>query len=94
MGKLILNSFNKQALQFEESRFAAMAILIIFQSCMGSIAAMYALINHDYISLSISVIVTMASNAAFIALSPAKWCLGIVYTSVISSIILIVINLI
>ncbi len=94
MGKLILSSFNKQALQFEESRFAAMAILIIFQSCMGSIAAMYALINHDYISLTISVIVTMASNAAFIALSPAKWCLGIVYGSVATSIVLIIVNLI
>jgi len=94
MGKLILNSFKQQALQFEESRFAAMAILIIFQSCMGSIAAMYSLMNHDYVSLSISVIVTMASNAAFIALSPAKWCLGIVYTSVATSIVLIIINLI
>lgn len=85
--------FEKQARQFEESRFGAMALMMTAQSCWGSIAAMYALQADNILLLAICAAVTMASNSAFIAQSPAKWCLGIFYTSIITNLIILLITL-
>jgi hypothetical protein len=86
-----LTWFDKQAIRFEEGRFALMTIFLTAQSCWGSIAAMYALKANNNLLLIICAAVTMASNSAFIAQSPAKWCLGILYTSlIVNSIILII----
>ncbi len=85
------NWFEKQAKQFESGRFAWMTIMMTAQSCWGSIAAMYAIKFDHIVLLIITAIVTMSSNAAFIAQSPAKWCLGIFYTSVIVNLIIFLI---
>ena len=85
--------FDKQARQFEESRFGAMALMMTAQSCWGSIAAMYALQADNILLLAICAAVTMASNSAFIAQSPAKWCLGIFHTSIIANLIILLITL-
>ncbi|MBL0280702.1 MAG: hypothetical protein IPQ11_10280 [Bacteroidetes bacterium] len=34
-----------------------------------------------------------ASNSAFIAQSPAKWCLGIFYTSVIANLVILLLTI-
>jgi hypothetical protein len=85
------NWLEQQAKQFEAGRFGWMTIMMTAQSCWGSIAAMYALKFDHIVLLIITAIVTMASNAAFIAQSPAKWCLGIFYTSVIANLIVFLI---
>jgi len=87
-----LNWFDRQALQFEESRFAAMTILLTLQSCIGSIAVMFALQHDAVVQLCLSAAVTMGANSLFIAQGPAKWCLGSFYISIIVNLIIIFFN--
>lgn len=81
------NWFEKQANKFEAGRFAWMTIMMTAQSCWGSVAAMYAIKFDNVLMLIITAMVTMMSNAAFIAQSPAKWCIGLFYASVIVNLI-------
>jgi len=74
--------FDKQAADFEISRFGAMTLMMTLQSCLGSIAAMYSLVTNSFIALAIVAIVTMTSNAAFISQVSAKWCLRLFYLSI------------
>lgn len=85
--------FDKQAVLFEERRFGAMALMMTAQSCWGSVVAMYALKADNIVFLAICTALTMASNATFIAQSPAKWCLSIFYISVITNLLLLLITL-
>ncbi len=80
---LHLSWLDKQAIRFEEARFALMTILMTAQSCLGSIAAMFALEQDNTVLLALSAAVTMGSNSAFIAQAPGKWCLVIFYLSVL-----------
>jgi hypothetical protein len=84
--------FDKQAIQFEESRFAAMTILLTAQSCIGSIAVFFSMQHEMIIQLCLSAAVTMGANSMFIAQAPAKWCLGFFYTSVVLNLLIIIIN--
>jgi len=86
--------FSNQAAKFEESRYGAMALMLTFQSCLGSAAAMYALKMDSYLLLSFCAVSTMGSNAALIALAPPKWCLAAFYSSVSISLIVIFLNFI
>lgn len=79
------NWFDRQANSFETSRFGAMAVLMTAQSCLGSVAAMFALKIDSYELLTICAVVTMASNSLFIAQSTAKWCLATFYISVVAN---------
>lgn len=88
------NWFNNQALKFEESRFGAMALMMTFQSCLGSAGAMFAMKQENYVLLSFCAVVTMASNAAFISLAPPKWCLTVFYSSIIINTLVIIISLV
>ncbi|PHR46940.1 MAG: hypothetical protein COA32_08420 [Fluviicola sp.] len=83
--------FDKQAADFEISRFGAMTLMITFQSCLGSVAAMYALENGNTFILATVAVVTMASNAMFIAQAEAKHCLFTFYLSVIVNLIILII---
>jgi hypothetical protein len=85
--------FNQQATNFEHSRFGAMTVMMTAQSCLGSIAAMMALMQDNYGVLMLITTFTTASNSAFIAQSPAKWCLGLFYSSVAVSALSILILL-
>lgn len=91
--KALSGTLSRYVVSFEEDRFAAMTILITFQSCLGSVAAYYALVNDAFVGLYVAAVVTMAANSAFIAQAPAKWCLAIFYTSVIANALVILMNL-
>jgi hypothetical protein len=72
-----------QAAKFERSRFAWMAMLLTIQSCWGSITCASILQNHSSdVSLATCAMLSMGSNALFIALAPPKWCLAGFYLSV------------
>jgi hypothetical protein len=77
------NWFQKQAIQFDQSRFGVMTILITIQSCLGSIAASYAIKEDELFVGTICTAITMASNAAFISQISAKLCLAIFYAGVL-----------
>ena len=85
--------FDKQSQSFEVNRFGAMALMMTAQSCWGSVAAIYALKADNIVLLVVCAAVTMASNSAFIAQSPAKWCLGIFYTSVIANLVILLLTI-
>lgn len=87
------NWFDRQAEQYEQSRFGAMTIMMTAQSCLGAIAVMFSLEVNNYFMMGLSAATTMGSNSAFISLAPAKWCLAIFYVSVITNLLLIFINL-
>ena len=91
--ELTNNWFDKQAQSFEVNRFGAMALMMTAQSCWGSVAAIYALKADNIVLLVVCAAVTMASNSAFIAQSPAKWCLVIFYTSVVANLIILLLTI-
>lgn len=84
--------FNDYLEFFEKNRFGAMTLMMTFQSCFGSIAAMYTFITNNMVQLALIAVVTMASNAAFIAQASAKWCLSIFAVSVLTNLLLIILN--
>jgi hypothetical protein len=71
-----------------------MTVFLTAQSCWGSIAAMLSLQVNNYVALGICAAVTMASNAAFISQSPAKWCLSLLYLSGIANLLIILYHII
>ncbi len=86
--------FNRQAGQFEQTRFGMMAIYITIQSCLGAIAAMFVLQNDANIFfVAAAAALAMAGNAVFIAQGSAKLCLAMFYLNVIANTILILANL-
>mgnify|MGYP006081223439 FL=1 len=87
----LIMAYQEQLILFEQYRFGAMSVMIVFQSCLGSIAAMCSLKPQNLILLSICSILTMATNSALITQSPAKWCLGIFYVGVLANILIIVV---
>lgn len=89
-----VNWYEKQATWFEKSRFGAMTLMMTFLSCYGSIGAMYSIMNHFYPGLILAAIVTMASNAAFIAQISPKLCLGFFYLGLVINTFIIIANLI
>jgi hypothetical protein len=84
----------KQEEWFEHSRFGAMTLMITFQSCLGSVAAMYALKLDNVVILAIVAALTMASNSMFIAQAEAKYCLITFYSSIIINSLLLVLTLV
>jgi hypothetical protein len=86
--------FAKQAAAFETSRFGWMALMIMVQSCVGSIACMYILRSgaSDLI-LAACAAITMGANAALIAQAPGKACLAAFYISVIANTAFILLNI-
>lgn len=85
---------DRQAEKFEQSRFGAMTLMMTAQSCWASVAAMFALKVDNIILLALCAAFTMASNAAFIAQSPAKWCLTIFYVSIVANLLILIASLI
>ncbi|MCA1762164.1 MAG: hypothetical protein ABR574_04435 [Cryomorphaceae bacterium] len=78
---------------FEGNRFGAMTVMLTFQSCLGSVAAYYATMNNAELAVILAASVTMSSNAAFIAQSPAAWCVRIFIISLIANISIIALNI-
>jgi len=91
---VLVNWFNHQADKFEAARFWWMALYIIIQSCLSSIAAAFILQNHaDIWMLCSCAAMAMASNAVFIAQGDKKWCLAVFYLSLIVNTVFILVNL-
>ena len=84
----------KQEEWFEHSRFGAMTLMITFQSCLGSVAAMYALKLDNVVILATVAALTMASNAMFIAQAGARYCLITFYASIIINSLFLVLTLV
>jgi hypothetical protein len=85
--------FAKQAEALETNRFGWMALMIMVQSCIGSIACMYILRNDaGDLMLAACAAVTMGSNATLIAQANAKLCLAVFYLSIVVNTILIAVN--
>lgn len=86
--------FNKQAENFEKSRFGWMAMYITAQSCLGSIASLYILQNNaSDVFLVLCAVITMVCNAIFIAQGPGKWCIASFYLSVFANSLFIINNI-
>lgn len=80
---------DKQAAAFEFNRFALMAILITFQSCLGSVTAMLSLQQDNYFTLAVIAAATMGANAVFIAQGSAKMCLIFFYATLVINLVLL-----
>ena|SRR6218665_2095605 len=91
---LLKTWFERNVELFEKSRFGMMTILITLQSCLGSVAAMYSLVNTNYVLLGVCAFITMAANAAFIAQTTSAWCLRFFYACIITNASIIILNLI
>ena len=90
---LISKGFNKQADHFEATRFGMMAMYIVIQSCLASIACMYVLqANASIWQLCTCASLAMASNAVFIAQGSSKMCMATFYLSLVVNSILILMN--
>ncbi|MDF2448088.1 MAG: hypothetical protein K0R26_592 [Bacteroidota bacterium] len=86
--------FNEQAAKFEAARFFWMAIFIIAQSCLGSVACMFILKNHaSDVLLASCAAITMLCNSILIAQGPGKWCIATFYLSIILNSIFIIVNI-
>lgn len=69
---------DRQVGHFEETPFAAMALIITAQSCWGSIAAAMAVSSTHVFSnvlLMFCAVSTIVTNAVCISQSPARWCI-------------------
>ncbi|WOD43715.1 hypothetical protein [Hwangdonia lutea] len=92
-----MNFYEKSLSNFNENYILYIPLSIIFQSCVGSIAAMYILINSTIsefylLELTICVIVSMTYNAAIMAHLKLKWTFNLLILSLIVNIILIALN--
>lgn len=79
----------KQEATFERHRFGAMTVMLTFQSCLGSVAAMVCMQKDLWLFVGIIAFLTMASNAMFIAQAEAKPCILTFYLSVVASALII-----
>tara|TARA_B100000965_G_C19501226_1_gene717537 strand:+ start:216 stop:500 length:285 start_codon:yes stop_codon:yes gene_type:complete len=89
----IIKWYEKQIIQFEKSRYGAMAMMITVQSCWGSIAAGLSYNNPDMTNLIICATLTMLNNAILIAQGPAKFCVGIFSLATVANTAIILIEL-
>lgn len=74
-------------------------LTIILQSCIGSVAAMYILMNSTkdeflFFELTLCVILSMSYNAFVLAQMHYKWIFNMLIASILGNILLIIINLI
>lgn len=89
---LYLKSFN----QFKSEERGYGTIFIIIQSCLGSIAAMYILINgtaiFQMIQLFLVTIVCMSFNASILAQLKSKVVFNLFFISIILSVLVLFLN--
>lgn len=85
--------FDKQAAQFEQDRFGMMALMMILQSCLGGIVAMYALYTNNYLILGTTTIVTGISNAFLIGQGGSKLCVATFYATMLLNTFLLLIQI-
>ncbi|PWH81312.1 hypothetical protein [Brumimicrobium oceani] len=84
----------EQERNFEKNRFGAMTIMITFQSCLGSVAAMLAIQDNNWFLVGVVAVLTMSANSMFIAQADAKPCIITFYVSIIANAFIILLSLI
>lgn len=84
--------FSRQVKFYEESFFGIMPMMMVAQSCLGSIAAFYALKIERFEFLTIATILTMATNSAFLAQIKSKWAVVLFGLSIVVNIILVILS--
>lgn len=92
-----MSIYNKYFIDFKKHYILYIPLSIIFQSCIGSIAAMYVLMNNNsnfyLFELSLCVMVTMSYNAAIMAQLKYKWVFNFLIVSLIVNMGLIILNI-
>lgn len=82
---------------FRKDYILFIPLSIIFQSCLGSIAAMFILMNSiktfHFVELTFCVIFAMAYNGAIFAQLKTKWIFNLLLVTLAIDVILILINL-
>ncbi len=83
--------------EFKSTYYTMIPLSIILQSCIGSIAAMYILVDHTrstaMLELIICVVTCMFYNAAVLAQLRVKWVFNLLLLSIVINVLLIIINL-
>lgn len=82
--------FERQVNWFSFYRYGAMANMLIFLSCYGSIAAVLSIKSGFTLGMIIAATTSMASNTALISQSPAKYCVGIFLAGFVIQTIIII----
>ncbi len=84
--------------EYSQGLMGYAAIAIIGQSCLGSIAVMYTLMNGNafpqMFQLFIITSMCMLYNGAILSQQKAKWSFNLLLISIISSIMFIIINVV
>ncbi|WP_247672640.1 hypothetical protein [Aquimarina sp. MMG016] len=88
--------YSKLLNDFREMYMAYIPLMIILSSCLGSVAAMYILMQERSIiqifELSICVMICMAFNASILAQMKAKFVFNLLIISIIINSLLVIIN--
>lgn len=88
--------YSKLLKDFKQMYMAYIPLMIILSSCLGSVAAMYILMQErstlQVIELSICVIICMAFNASILAQMKPKFVLNLLIASVFINSILTIVN--
>ncbi len=81
---------------FKEMYMAYIPLMIILSSCLGSVAAMYILMQErsttQVLQLSICVIVCMAFNASILAQMKPKFVFNLLIASLLTNSLLTILN--
>ncbi|WP_035091802.1 hypothetical protein [Aquimarina macrocephali] len=89
--------YSKLLKDFKEMYMAYIPLMIILSSCLGSVAAMYILMQDRSISqviqLSLCVIICMAFNASILAQMKAKFVFNLLIASIIINSFLVLLNI-
>lgn len=82
---------------FKEMYMAYIPLMIILSSCLGSVAAMYILMQErsfsQVIQLSLCVIVCMIFNASILAQMKAKFVFNLLIISLLVNSLLVLLNI-
>ena len=88
--------YSKLLKDFQELYMAYIPLMIILSSCLGSVAAMYTLMQErsslQVIELSLCVIVCMLFNASILAQMKAKFVFNLLIISLVTNSLLILLN--
>ncbi|MCB0450478.1 MAG: hypothetical protein KDC97_10205 [Confluentibacter sp.] len=93
-----MNLYDKYFRDFDQDYILYIPLSIIFQSCLGSIAAMYILMNSTktfhFVELTLCVIFAMAYNGAVFAQLKTKWIFNLLLVTLFVDVVLIIMNVI
>ncbi|WP_353778629.1 hypothetical protein [Winogradskyella sp. 3972H.M.0a.05] len=94
-----MNYYSKFLQDFKSRYTIYIPLTIILQSCIGSVAAMYILMNSAngtflFFELTICVVLSMSYNAAVLAQLNYKMVFNLLVASILGNILLIAINLV